>query len=184
MKEENIPLEIIKSIVEDIPFNPGYKELFELIKSNKDKFDTLIISGANTLFLEWILQKQELTDLFPTYYSNWAEPSEELVIKIRQHHEHDCPTCDESQCKRLILLNHFEKNNLQFEDYAKIIYAGDGDNDYCVATILREGDILFPRANFPLNRKLHQKGFVKNLKSEIYVWDDGYRIIEEIQKII
>jgi 2,3-diketo-5-methylthio-1-phosphopentane phosphatase len=183
MKEENVNISQVKEIVENLPFNPGYEELFELIKSNKDKFEALIISGANTLFLEWVLQRRGLTGLFPIYFSNWAEPDENLVIKIRPHHSHDCNTCDESQCKKLILSSYLENSN-KCEQYSKFIYVGDGENDYCVATLLREGDLLFPRANFPLDKKLHQKGFIENMKCHVHIWDDGYKIIEEVKKLI
>jgi pyridoxal phosphate phosphatase PHOSPHO2 len=187
MKADKIEINQIKEIVENLEFNKGYKELFDLLRKNKNKIDTLIISGANTLFLQWALEKNNLTDLFPVYYSNWANPDEELVIKIHPHHTHDCEECDKSQCKKIIIKNHFKKialNENDFDIYKNILYAGDGNNDYCAGTILREQDILFPRANFPLAKKLFIKGQIKNLKCQVHLWEDAYKIIEELNKLL
>lgn len=182
MKNENIKINQIKEIVENINFNPGFKELFEFIKSNKDKIDVIIISGANTLFIQWLLEKNNLNDLVSNYYSNWAQFDEELVIKIKGHHTHDCDLCDKSQCKRLILINHLE--SCDNSNYSKIIFAGDGENDYCPATLLKENDVLFPRKDFPLSNKLYNKGYIKNLKCSHVVWEDGFLIIETLKQFI
>ena len=186
MKNDNIEISQIKKIVESLEFNKGYPELFEILKNNKDKIDTLIISGANTLFLEWFLEKHNLTDVFPVYYSNWAVPHEENVIKIDQHHLHDCKECDQSQCKRIIIGDHFKKfhSEEQFDTYRHILYAGDGKNDYCPGTILREQDMLFPRANFPLANKLFGKGCVKNLSCQVHLWENAFKIIEVLKMLL
>ena len=49
-------------------FNQGIPELFDLLKFNKKYFETLIIFGANTLFLKWVLEKNNVTELFPVFY--------------------------------------------------------------------------------------------------------------------
>ena len=194
MKKENVKIDQVQKIVEELSFNEGYDELFKLIRENKDKIDTLIVSGANTLFLKWVLEKRGLSDIFPEYYSNWAEPDEDLVIKIRPHHNHECENCDKSQCKKLILKTHFEKmksaDEMLVTDlnddfiYRNILYAGDGTNDYCPSTILREEDILFPRSNFPLAKKLLKQEHAEKLKCKVHLWQDAYKIIEELNKLL
>lgn len=184
MKSDNVPIEKIKERVEDIPLNPGFNEFFDLIRNQRDNFETLILSGANTLFLKWVLQKNNLEDLFPNFYSNIAVPDESQVISIKPAHSHNCENCDESQCKRILFNNHIQENSLNMDMYSNIIYAGDGENDYCLSTILRENDILFPRNNFPLHEKLFKKGFAKNLRCNICIWDDGFGILNEIKKLL
>ncbi len=188
MKQDKIKIEQIKEIVENLPLNKGYDELFDLIRNNKDKIDALIISGANTLFLKWFIEKKGYHDIFPNYYSNWAREDEDLVIKIESHHVHNCESCDKSQCKKKILMEHIHqiegsdhKNNNYF--YDTLIYAGDGENDYCPGTILRENDLFFPRKGYALDRKL-KKGFANNLKCKIHIWEDAYKIIDELKKLL
>ena len=181
MKKENISIEKIKELVENIKFNPGFEELFQFIKTNQSSLDTMIISGANTLFLKWILEKNNLTEIFPTFYSNIAFEDEDCVIKIEPYHEHNCSNCDDSQCKRILLWNHLNGN---LEKYENIFFAGDGENDYCLGTILRECDILFPRNKFPLYKKLFERDYIKNLSCIVHVWDDGNKIKQEISNSI
>jgi 2,3-diketo-5-methylthio-1-phosphopentane phosphatase len=181
MKEENKNVSQIKALIENIPFNPGYIELFDFIKNNKDNFETVIISGTNSLFLKWALEKKGITDLFPVCFTNWSEIDEEYVIKIKQHHHHSCKDCDESLCKKTVL-NEFIINHKEVNNFSKIIYVGDGENDYCPATFLKEGDLLFSRLDFPLELKLFKNGFIQNIRSEVHVWKDGYEILQEIKK--
>ena len=184
LKNDNVSIEKVKERVENIPFNPGFHEFFDLINSKKENFETLILSGANTLFLKWILEKHKLVDLFPKYYSNIAVPDESVVINIKPAHVHNCSKCDESQCKRILFNDHFEKNGLNLDSFSNIIYAGDGENDYCLSTILRNEDILFPRNNFPLYEKLYNQDYAKNLNCKVCVWDYGFRLIEEVKKLL
>jgi 2,3-diketo-5-methylthio-1-phosphopentane phosphatase len=181
MKKENVEVWQVKEIVESIKFNDGFAELFDLLKSNMDSFDCIIVSGANTLFLKWILDKHDLHDVFPVYYSNIAQPDEECVIKINQHHEHDCEACDKSQCKRLILDCHLKScGNV----YANMFYLGDGSNDYCPSLLFSEKDYLFPRHGFPLHNKLYERNYIEKLKCKVHSWNDAYSIIDILKEHI
>jgi pyridoxal phosphate phosphatase PHOSPHO2 len=184
MTEENIKIDQIKEIVENLEFNSGIPDLFDFIKSNKIYFDTLIISGSNTLFIDWKLQKHNLTDLFPVYFSNIAEPCEHQIIKIDPYHKHDCLSCDQSQCKRIIMREHLELQKEKNIYYKNLFFVGDGLNDFCPATIFKETDLLFPRYEFPLYKKLYLKGFKEKLKCGVHSWKDGFKIIEIIKNLI
>jgi 2,3-diketo-5-methylthio-1-phosphopentane phosphatase len=181
MKKENVEVWQVKDIVESIKFNEGFSELFDLLKSNKDSFDCMIVSGANTLFIKWLLDKHDLHGLFPVYYSNNAQPDEECVVRIHQHHEHDCETCDKSQCKRIILDNHLKNCNSTYEN---LFYLGDGGNDYCPSLLFKESDYLFPRHGFPLHKKLYERKFIENLKCKVLSWNDAHAIIEVLKQHI
>jgi 2,3-diketo-5-methylthio-1-phosphopentane phosphatase len=191
LKKEQVSIEKIKDVIQNIPFNPGFSEIFEFLKNNQDKFDTLIVSGANTLFIKWILEKHKLEELFPKYYSMLAEPNEDLLIKITQNHVHDCESCDKSQCKNLLLKCHFqEMNPEEFREhlgsyhYSKVMFAGDGDNDLCAGKILKEEDILFPRKDFALHKLLKKHGNNCNLTCKIIIWETGLQILEVISKLM
>jgi 2,3-diketo-5-methylthio-1-phosphopentane phosphatase len=184
MKEENIKIEQIKEIVENIQLNKGFLELFEFLKLHKKYFEPIIISGANTLFLKWILEKNKLTDVFQLYFSNPAHPCDEHIIKIKQYHKHDCDTCDESQCKRIIVEEFLHSKKVNNVTYSNLIFVGDGSNDYCPSTIFNEQDILFPRLEFPLYRKLYNKGFINKLKCNVRTWKDGFVIMDKVKKLL
>ena len=184
MKEENIQLKHIEDVVSNMEFNPGFTELFDFMKNNQKYFETLIISGANTLFLKWVLGKNNLTELFPVSYSNIAVPNDDDLINIRPYHSHNCDSCDKSQCKRIILKEFLQMKKEINVLYTNLIFVGDGLNDYCPATFFKEEDILFPRVDFPLHKKLYKNGFLEKLKCQVHVWKDGYKIIEVVKKLI
>jgi pyridoxal phosphate phosphatase PHOSPHO2 len=64
------------------------------------------------------------------------------------------------------------------------MYAGDGENDFCPATILKAKDVLFPRNNYPLSNYIFNNGCKKELKCQHVSWDDGFIIIEELKKYV
>ncbi len=179
MRDENIELNQIKEIIDKCELNPGFTELFDLIKENKDKFDCIIVSGANTLFVKWIIEKNGLSDIFIDFFSNIAEPCAENLIKIEQANYHSCNTCDESMCKKLIVEEYIVN-----KQYDRLLYLGDGSNDYCPATMFREKDYLFPRENFALFNKLYKKNFINQLKCNVIPWKSGHCVVEMIKKLI
>jgi 2,3-diketo-5-methylthio-1-phosphopentane phosphatase len=191
LKRDNIVLDQVRQRVENIKLNPGFKEIFEFLKAHNDKFDTLIISNANTLFIKWVLEKNKLIDLFPLVYSNWAEPDEDKLIKISGHHSHDCRSCDKAQCKRLIFNEHLnsliterEKTNSENQHYEVMMFAGDGHNDFCAGRVLRQNDIFFPREGYPLHDAILKEENQNILNCNIQLWNDGFKILEEIKKLV
>jgi 2,3-diketo-5-methylthio-1-phosphopentane phosphatase len=189
MKEQSIDLSQIKSVVERIPMNEGFKELFALIRENKEKFETLIVSGANTLYIKWILDCHQLHGVVDGVFANPAEPHDDLLIKIRPLHEdHKCKTCvcDLAQCKKLALLDYFASKGIDDfqESYNNLVYVGDGENDFCPSTILCKQHHLFPRECFDLYNMLYRGTARNKLKCNITPWTNGFKIAEVIKKLI
>ena len=181
MKEENVNIEQVKNIIDNIKFNDGFNELFSIISENKDKVDSIIVSGANTLFLKWVISRHNLSNIFDTYYSNPAEEHNDYLIKIDQTNIHNCENCDDSQCKRIVVDQYIKNKNLKYE---RIFYLGDGNNDYCPALLFNEKDYLFPRENFPLFNKLFTKNNKNNLKCNLVPCKTAHCVIDIIKKYI
>jgi len=179
MKNEGIQLNQIKSLIQSLELSRNFPELFKFIRSYNNRFENIIISGANTLFIKWLIEKHQWEELFSSYFSNPAEPHEEKLISINNYHNHTCPSCDGSQCKKIILKDFLSKQNNR---YKNIVYLGDGSNDFCPSTILKENDILFPRKNFALFKELYKKNKINMLECKVFPWEDGLEIIEVIKE--
>lgn len=184
MKEEKIDINQVKKIIEDMPFNPGFPEIFELIRTNKERFESIIISGANTLFIQWLIEHHKLHDVFPKFFSNIAEPHQELLIKITQAHEHECKRCDKSQCKNRIMKEYLKEIQYEEGNYDHVLYIGDGSNDYCAGLVLGENDYLFAREGFSLHKMLYKKDMLKDMKCKVVPWKDGYQVLEVVRGLI
>lgn len=64
----------------------------------------------------------------------------------------------------------------------KLIYIGDGMNDFCPTLKLVAGDSVMPRKNFPLwNRIMENSQLVK---ANIYEWGDGEDLARILLKLI
>jgi len=188
LKEQFVHLEQIRKIVESIPLNEGFLEIFEFIRNNKEKFETLIVSGSNTLYIEWLIDYHKLNDIIDGYFSNFAEQDEDMLIRISPNHVHNCPLCceDLSQCKKKVLEEFFFKiKNLRNKDsvyslYSAIVYVGDGSNDLCPSTLLGKNDFLFPREEFQLHKIVcGEKCNLLNCK--VHPWKNGKKILEVIK---
>lgn len=184
LKEQNISIEEIKKTIQSIPLTDGFLEIFQFLKKNSEKFEIIIVSGANTLYIEWIIEMYDLGKLISSYYSNKAKPDDEFLIKISPNHYHECKLCenDKAQCKRQVLEEHFKIKNLDHMTYySNIFYVGDGENDYCPGTLLSNHNHLFVREDYGLHKRI-----ISNNKIEcnIHLWNNGYKILETWKKLI
>ena len=65
------------------------------------------------------------------------------------------------------------------DKYQKILYIGDGGNDFCPAMTLSENDVVMPRKDFKLDMKLQDK----NCKAEVKTWNNGQEILAFLQNV-
>jgi 2,3-diketo-5-methylthio-1-phosphopentane phosphatase len=187
MKKDSITIEEIKKIVQSIPLTEGFSEIFEFISQNKNKFETLIVSGANTLYIQWIIDCHKLHNIIDGFYSNFAEPHDDLLIKIVPNHSHDCKICevDQAQCKKKVLNEYFKNKNIDYlKEYSNILYVGDGENDYCPSTLLEPDNYLFPRQDYALHNMLVEENIERKLKCNIHPWINGLSVLEVIKKLL
>ena len=131
-----------------------YEQAMKAISAIRDSqnSEAIVISDANTIFIECILQECGVRDVIKQVFSNPAqfEPSGRLSVK--RYHSHNCVTCSHSPnlCKGSVLNDYLRANS----SYEKIVYVGDGRGDYCPAVSLREQDVVVCREGFPLAKLL------------------------------
>lgn len=169
----------IKETLEEVPLTNGFKELLEFLHSNKNTFDSIIISNANTLFVDWILEKHGLKRVFNKVFTNPASIVGQK-IQILNYHSHNCLICSNTSvnlCKKTVLLEY-----LKGKEYGRICYAGDGFNDFCPTTILKKNDLVFPRKDFPLSQAiLKRENQNSSDQAKIVFWTNGLDILKEIK---
>lgn len=187
MKSEGFAISEIKSFIETLELNIGFKDLFDFIKENQNKFEVIIFSGCNTIFVEWVIRYRKLDNLVYKYYSNVAEYTNDGAIAIKSTHFHDCKECDRSQCKQTLLIDYLserEKENITFKNK---IFIGDGSNDFCLTKVLSKNDLVCYRIGFSLEKKI--KRWLEFNNTEDYVckllpWNTGFEIIESLRVLV
>jgi len=177
LKQQDIEVNKIKSIIENLAFTKNFKKVFDFIDENGKDYDCIIISGSNNLFVNWFVKKHKLPvkDIF----ANSAVIDEEMCIKIWNPHINNCRRCTDL-CKKPILEDYIRINN-----YKRIFYVGDGENDYCPSLLLRKNDCLFPRINMPLYQLIYKykKKSNDDIVSVVKPWRDGDELLNSIVSI-
>ena len=186
IKEIGLTLQDYHKKLEQLELSPKMKELFEFIRKNKSKYEMIILSGDIDYSIKYILKYHGFLDLFDDFILNkgqvQGDDAERLIYVPRDQFPHNCNLCISSQCKGLELKKYLEKNN--GKKYEKIIFVCDGGNDFCPSKkILRKGDIVFPRVDHGLYKKLFEKNLKDELVCDVYPWKSADEIISKLKEL-
>ena len=186
IKEIGMTLQDYHKKLEQLELSPKMKELFEFIRKNKSKYEMIILSGDIDYPIKYILKYHGFLDLFDDFILNKSQlqgdDAERLIYVPRDQFPHNCNLCIPSQCKGKELKKYLEKNNEK--KYDKIIFVCDGGNDFCPCKkILRKGDIVFPRVDHGLYRKLFEQNLISELVCDVYPWKSADEIISKLNEI-
>lgn len=133
-------------------------------------------------FPDTLPQKHGLSDLFEqviTNPSHWE--GDRLHIGRRlpaDGPQHTCTVgCLPNMCKGdeldAWLAAHGGKDS-----FDKILYVGDGGNDFCPLLRMRAGDVACVRKNCELQTRVEKEGPAKGLKVDVAIWDQAW-ILDE-----
>lgn len=64
------------------------------------------------------------------------------------------------------------------DGFDKIVYVGDGGNDFCPLLRMRKGDLACVRKNMELHERIKQEGDKEGIKVDIELWDQAWVIDE------
>jgi len=164
-----------KNYLTEIPLVDGMKELL-LQMYESGECEIIILSDANSFFINYILQYHNLNTSISKVFTNPAEFDKEGCLQIQKFQEKtDCSRCPDNLCKGFILENYIAKKLTEGQQFYRILYIGDGSNDVCPALKLTANDYVFARAGFRLLRALGKMP-AKVVKPIIVPWENGHDI--------
>ncbi|CAG9789755.1 unnamed protein product [Diatraea saccharalis] len=169
------PDDILDSIASMQP-TPGMTRLLETLASAG--WDILLITDANTVFVNHWLKTHGLADVVTSVITNrafWERGRLFIEPCMRQVACNRCPT---NLCKSLALAQYCAAR----DPYARVIYAGDGRNDYCPSTNLPAHAIVFPRRGYPLDDLIKKTLSTANpqVKAKVVPWETCDTVLQEI----
>lgn len=183
--DQGITPEAMQSVMQTIPFTDGMVELFTFIAGHKDVIDCIIISDANTVFIDWILEGAGIRPAFDKVFTNPANIDNRGYVTVQCYHSHTCVKCPVNMCKKKILEDFLEAQEKMGLQYKRTIYVGDGGNDLCPLKSMREADIAMPRKGYTLERlALASTADGNALKPRILVWTSATEILNELKALI
>ncbi|KAF8635195.1 hypothetical protein AX17_003971 [Amanita inopinata Kibby_2008] len=153
--QRSISREQIENALRIMPFHPA---MVRAVRNLQAVGNTtfLCLSNSNSVFISTILQDKGLEDLFGEIVTNPAEWDESGLLKLRRRID---PSGPQHACKRYPshLFTKFSETGEELDafltrhgrDFDRIIYVGDGSNDFCPVLRLQRS-VIATLAPFPL----------------------------------
>jgi len=155
------------------------------LKSRR-KTTFLCLSNANSVFISTILKEKGLDTLFEEIITNPAEWDASGLLKLWRRvdpngPQHSCKTgCSPNMCKGDELDSFLARHG---PAYDRIVYVGDGSNDFCPVLRLRSNDIVCCRTFGGLPKRIAQDGENLGLKCQVKYWTGAWEIEEIFNKL-
>ncbi|XP_058912945.1 pyridoxal phosphate phosphatase PHOSPHO2-like [Kogia breviceps] len=152
--DEGVREDEMKRAMVSMPFTPGVVELLNFIRKYKDKFDWIIISDSNSVFIDRVLEATNFHDVFDKVFTNPAAFYGNGRLTVENYHAHSCTRCPQSRCKNVVLVEFVGKQLQRGVNYTLIVYIGDGRNNVCPVTFLKKNDVAMPQKGYTLQKTL------------------------------
>lgn len=185
LKSHNISKTDFDNLLNEISFSPGFQDLFNYIKSQKEKYDSIVLSSNYEYVIKHILNKNNLNNIFSDIICNPSreanENEKDQFIYVMKKKPHECKVCNPCACKYNEYKEFCESHDIK--NYERIIFICDGFNDLCLAVNLKKNDVAFVRKNFSLHKKLIEDNLIDKLECKVEIWENGNDIVSYLEKI-
>ena len=165
LHSSGVTREDIESTVRNAELFPSVLKICQFL-STQDNTDLIVLSDANDLFINLVLESNNISHMFKNVFSNPAKFDEQGSVSINHYHSHSCDRCPANLCKGTVL-----KTFTQERMYSRIIYFGDGRGDVCPCLSLSAHDIAFAREGYPLAKELRKCKAGGRMKASLHILD-------------
>ncbi|XP_072943245.1 pyridoxal phosphate phosphatase PHOSPHO2-like [Epargyreus clarus] len=165
----------ILDCIASMPPTPGVEELITTLDARG--WDVLVITDANSVFVDHWFKTHGLKSCITSVITNPASWQRGRLYISPCARAAGCPRCPDNLCKAAEL-----RRWRTGRSYDRLVYVGDGRNDYCPATTLSEDAIVFPRRGYPLH-DLIKKTLASpspQVVAKVVPWDTCHTITHEL----
>jgi len=168
----NIKKNEMAAVLESLQFCEGMPQLLKSLVDNN--YEVIIISDANTWFISYILNYHGLDSYVSAIFTNPAHFDDQGLLNIAWFHVQDwCKLSNVNICKGQVLEDYIVRRQSERVVFKRLVYVGDGSNDFCPALKLKQGDIVCPRIGYKLAKCLDESDKVK---ASVCPWAKGSEI--------
>ncbi|NWQ84190.1 PHOP1 phosphatase, partial [Columbina picui] len=184
--DQGVRMGDFKAVYESIPLSPGMPDLFQFLSKNRELFEIILISDANTFGIECSLRAAGVHGLFRKIFSNPSGFDKRGYLTLGPYHSHKCLECPANMCKRKILSEYLAERAREDVEFQRVLYVGDGANDFCPAATLRAADVAFPRKGYPMHRLAQERQRERPgaLQPTLVPWDSAAEIARYLQELL
>ncbi|PFH53831.1 hypothetical protein AMATHDRAFT_136744 [Amanita thiersii Skay4041] len=175
--KRGITREQIEHALRIMPFHPAMERAVKHLQAAGNT-TFLCLSNSNSVFISTILEAKNLQNLFKEIITNPAEWDESGLLKLRRKidldgPQHSCTVgCNPNMCKGEELEAFLNRHAPR---YNRIIYVGDGTNDFCPVLRLRSQDIVLCRNHRGLQKRIVKEG---GLQCQVKYWGGAWEVEE------
>ncbi|XP_064177938.1 probable phosphatase phospho1 [Anguilla rostrata] len=187
MAEQGVPEDTIRSAIEKIPASPGILALFQYMRAHPKDFEAVLVSDANTYFIEAWLRRAGARQLFHKIFTNPASFDGGGRLVLRPHHSHGCARCPENLCKQAVVRDYLAQRAQERGcPFQRVFYVGDGANDFCPLLALGPMDTAFPRRNYPAHKLIveAQEARPSVFKPAVVPWSSGEDVVNHVKRLL
>ena len=155
LAQQGVTESAIRAEIQSIPETPGLSALLDFLRAHAQDFECVVLSDANSVFIEAWLQHVGARQLFLEIFTNPAHFDDSGRLVLAPFHAHSCPRCPDNMCKQHILRDYLgRRSDERRRPFQRVFYVGDGANDVCPCLALGTADVAFARRDFPMHRIL------------------------------
>ncbi|GBE80684.1 phosphatase phospho-type [Sparassis latifolia] len=178
----------IEGALRKMPFHPAMIRGVQALKAKSNpSTHFLCLSNANIVFISTILKDKGLDSLFDEVVTNPAEWDASGLLKLRRKidpagPQHQCAVgCSPNMCKGEELEAFLARHR---PDFDRVIYVGDGSNDFCPILRLRSQDMVLCRRHRGLHKLITayegDETFAddRRVKAEVRYWTGAWEVEE------
>ncbi|PIN02537.1 putative haloacid dehalogenase-like hydrolase [Handroanthus impetiginosus] len=180
LEELYIQGKTVDDIAECLKGIPLHLDVIAVIKSAYALgCDLKVVSDSNLFYIKTVLEHYGIYNCFSEIISN-SVVVDNGRLRIFPYHDtaasHGCALCPPNLCKGCVIKQ--IQASISESESKRLIYIGDGMNDFCPTLKLAADDCVMPRKNFPFRGRI-----LKNpqlVKAKVYEWKDS----EDLARIL
>lgn len=188
LAEQGVTESDMRAVMEKLPATPGMLTLFQFLRTRSQQdFEVVLLSDANTFFIESWLRRNGVRQLFHRIFTNPATFNKDGRLVLRPFHSHDCPRCPVNMCKQVVVRDYVTRRTQERgRPYQRVFYVGDGANDFCPALSLGARDVVFPRRDFPMHRLITEthEAMPGEFKAVTVPWASAEEVVGRLRKLL
>ncbi|MCO5551662.1 hypothetical protein L7F22_005166 [Adiantum nelumboides] len=159
--------------------------------------ELIVVSDANTFFINAVLQHHDLAPFFSRVYGNPACVDGQGRLCYSSFHSshlppHGCPLCPPNMCKGSVvkrelamLLAEADARGNDSCSRRRVLYFGDGGGDFCPSLQLGQQDCVLPRNKYELHAKLLALSDQQEPEASVHPWDSiAEGLLHKLQDIL
>ncbi|XP_072378701.1 probable phosphatase phospho2 isoform X6 [Diabrotica undecimpunctata] len=180
----------IRKTMEALTEVQGMCRLIKDLSENLN-YDVIVVSDSNSYFIESWLAVNKLQDNVLKVFTNPAKFNKDGLLVISMYHLQDtCKLSTKNMCKGQIVQDFITEMKKEGTNYEKVVYCGDGMNDFCPILRLNETDLACVRKGFKCEDIIRKSkegtykdasGITRVVNCEVFYWNNGDDILSFIK---